>query len=232
MEFSWNWKTSFFKEFAVKAGSFTHREVHKTMRASIPVRQRLSIDVPFGALTVVGSDGPNAEIEIRVLSRGPEQAQGISYTTRDRDGETFVAIDGPLGGAVNLTTVEVDLRMPRSAPLIARCGLGALKAAKVGPIEAHANLGTVDIDEALTTSEVRANLGDVNVRLSPLWHGDRVAISTNLGRGILRVPSQVRLECKASSSLGKVEIAIGSYEGAPPATIHSNLGMVRIEPAR
>lgn len=212
MEFSWNWSASFFKEFAAKAGSFTHREVHKTMRASIPVRSRLTIDVPFGELRLAGCDGPNAELEIRVLSRGAEQAAGISYSTRDRDGETDIRIDGPLAGLANFTTVEVDLKMPRSAPISARCMMGTLRAAEVGPIVARANMGTVEIDGARAGCDVVANLGSVSVKLSPQWRGDRVAIRSNMGSATLVVPRGLTFDPDAvsvRSNMGSARIVSG-----------------------
>jgi hypothetical protein len=231
MNFSWN--ASAFKEWCWSVGGMRHATVRKTMRGSIPVCGRLAVNVPFGELRVAGCDGPDAEIEVRVRSSRPEHAEGVSYTTQQRDGETRVSVDGPLsGGGKNFASVEVLVRVPRGVPLEARCGMGAIGATDVGKISLHANMGAIDVDGARAGCDVHANMGAVTVRLAPQWQGEGVTVSTNMGKATLAVPDGVRLDCAASSNMGSVEMKVGSTEGAPPAKVHSNMGSARIVPAR
>ena len=228
MSFNWSWSAGSFKEWCWRLGNLTGGSIQKTMSGSFAVRQRLTVKLPFGKLHVSGCDGDQAEVKIAVRGSYPEQASAVSYTTRERDGETELLIDGPFAGGGNISSVEVDLRVPRHIPVEARCAMGAVRANDVGKIEIRAHMGAVEVTNALTDCDVVANMGAVDVTLSPQWQGQRISIRTNMGAAALNVPANVRLDCKASSSMGKVEMRASSTPGAPVATVHSDMGSARI----
>lgn len=219
---AWDWTASWGESAFV---------AHKSQHASISVRERLVVNMPFGRLRIAGTDAAQAEIEIRVKSRHPDQAAGVGYVTRDRDGVTEIQIDGPLRGAGTVAKVEVDLWVPRRVALDVTCGMGSLLAANVGPIVVHANMGAVEIDGAQSDVIVRANMGSTKVRLAPQWRGSRIDVNCNMGKALLAVPHGVALDCTATSTMGKVEMKVGAVHGAPSAIVRANMGSATIVPA-
>jgi hypothetical protein len=209
MKFRWN--ASFSKNWSWQAGSASGGSAERGVRTSAPVREKLLVRAPFGALHIVGADVTDVEIALHAAGRRPEHLTGVNCTLNERDGVTELSFEPPSGNDVPV--VAVDLRVPHAVAL-----------------EIHCGLGTVDVEDICGTCDVRANAGAVTVRLAPGWQGEHVTISANLGPATLEVPPNVRLRCTASSTIGDAEVAVASFEEAPMAKVHCNVGPAGIIP--
>jgi hypothetical protein len=209
MKFRWN--ASFSKQWSWQAGSSSGGSAERGVRTSAPVREKLIVRAPFGGLRIVGADVDEVQIALHAAGRRSEEVAGVNCALSERDGETELSLEQPSGSGA--AAVSVELRVPRDVALEIHCGLGAL-----------------EIDDICGTLDVHANAGAVIVRLAPEWRGEHVTIAANLGPATLEVPRNVRLLCRASSSIGGAEVAVVSFAEAPLAKVHCNIGPAGIIP--
>jgi hypothetical protein len=209
MKFRWN--ASFSKSWSWQAGATSGGSAQRGVRTSAPVREKLIVRAPFGALRIVGADVAEVAIALRASGRLPDDIAGVDCALNEREGVTELSFERPRG--TDAPIVAVDLLVPRAVALEIHCGLGA-----------------VDIADICGTCDVHANAGAVMVRLSPDWHGERITIFANLGPATLAVPANLRLRCRASSTIGGAEVAVPSVEEAPAAKVHCNIGPAGIVP--
>jgi hypothetical protein len=231
MEFSFN--ASAFKEVCWEIGNlFSHRTAQRKVSGTFPVQGRLGVNLPLGSLRIVGADRNDAVIELAINAFTKEQADAVSYSVQQRDGEATLLIDGPFSGAKNLATVSAVLTVPRALILDVQSNMGSVTATDVGSIRVQANMGSVVIDGTSGDCHAHSNMGKVRVRVLPQWRGSSgVYAGTNMGKAAIAIPNGLQFECKATSNMGGAEVSVGSTPGAPPAIAHSNMGSVKIVPA-
>ncbi len=75
MEFRWN--SSFSKNWSWQAGSKSGGSAERRVRAGMPVREKLIVRAPLGALRVTGASISEVEIKIGAAGRTREEVAGV-----------------------------------------------------------------------------------------------------------------------------------------------------------
>ncbi|HTA39370.1 MAG TPA: hypothetical protein VK760_09850, partial [Candidatus Acidoferrales bacterium] len=109
MEFRWN--ASFSKSWSWQAGKASGGSAERGVRTTAPVREKLIVRAPFGALHIVGADVADVAIALRASGRVPEDVAGVDCALNERDGVTELSFERAYGG--DAPAVALDLRVPR-----------------------------------------------------------------------------------------------------------------------